>query len=399
MVSMGGPALDNDGEEVLERPKTGKKKTGIPNSSIIVVKPLPVRLTKKAQRNGAAKWTLKSLPAGSAEEFTNEVVPLARELAGTIPHPWDALGDAQVQAILDRVYPEKKYKVEDNAAWVDLLGYRLSDWRSGMAAQAVKAVEALIDAYEPASDEDSNEEANDDDEPDADFEGTEATPATEAVAAADIAVAGRSTSGASTPDAIVPTVEHALDTPEGVAAYAKWAVEPQPGGSMPFQWRTWGRKKSGFLQSALIAYTYAYHLACLHSIPGAYKKSTARPIGALLLAVQAVQRALQLWETGEYVNQNKKSEHFSSDIYTDYSVAVPAKHGQGKGIKTVRRATKYLSSVQLWDEQRWMDFTTAAEKYVELPTRRRGGTSSRSGSEAGDAVMLSDDDDIVIVSD
>ncbi|KAJ7666341.1 hypothetical protein B0H17DRAFT_1143122 [Mycena rosella] len=79
----------------------------------------------------------------------------------------------------------------------------------------------------------------------------------------------------------------------------------------------------------------------MQAIPSGYNESTERPIGALLLAVQAVHWVLQLWKTGEYVNQNKKADHFSSDIYADYSVALLGKGGKGKGIKTVRRVTKF----------------------------------------------------------
>jgi hypothetical protein len=41
-------------------------------------------------RGGAAKWTLKHLPDGTSSEFTDEVVPLAIELAGSLP-PWTKL--------------------------------------------------------------------------------------------------------------------------------------------------------------------------------------------------------------------------------------------------------------------------------------------------------------------
>ncbi|KAJ7820476.1 hypothetical protein B0H13DRAFT_1921238 [Mycena leptocephala] len=56
-------------------------------------------------------------------------------------------------------------------------------------------------------------------------------------------------------------------------------------------------------------------------------------------------------------------------------------------------ATKFLSSVQKWTEDQWKEVTVAAQEYVELPSRKRAQTSSRSGSEAGDDAMLSDDDE------
>ncbi|KAK7000739.1 hypothetical protein R3P38DRAFT_2797050 [Favolaschia claudopus] len=63
-------------------------------------------LTKKAVRGRNAKWTLKDLPPGTAEEFTAEVVPLVREKA-----------DAH---IIDRVYGKDKHEVKKDGAWAVL---------------------------------------------------------------------------------------------------------------------------------------------------------------------------------------------------------------------------------------------------------------------------------------
>ncbi|KAJ7433855.1 hypothetical protein FB451DRAFT_1419373 [Mycena latifolia] len=124
-----------------------------------------------------------------------------------------------------------------------------------------------------------------------------------------------------------------------------------------------------------------------------YKRLDAPPIGALLLSVQAVQRALQFWQTGVYVNPQKTANHFSIDNWGDSVIT----SGQKKD-KLVRRATKFMASVQKWDEDRWVELKAAASEWVELPGRKRGG-SSRSGSEAEDNAVLEEDDEIIILSD
>lgn len=130
-----------------------------------------------------------------------------------------------------------------------------------------------------------------------------ATPASGTTGAADSAPAGEATAT----DNAAPTVaKFTFDTPKGIAAFVAWALQVHEGGTMAFQWQTWGNgidKKvcalvtisygtdtqlQGFLQSHLIVYTYAYHLTCLATIPGSYTRLDAPPVGALLLCAQAV---------------------------------------------------------------------------------------------------------------
>ncbi|KAJ7454255.1 hypothetical protein FB451DRAFT_663044 [Mycena latifolia] len=196
---------------------------------------------------------------------------------------------------------------------------------------------------------------------------------------------------------IAPPKTFALDTPSGMAAYAAYVLEPHAkSGTMPFHWGTWGdgKKKSGFLQSDLILYTFAYHLTTLATIPGGFPRLSARPIGALLLSAQAVQRALQLWQTGVYVNSHKTANHFSSDNWGDMVQTTGPKKG-----KLFRRATKFVASVKEWEESVWDDLIAAASPFAEVPRKSRSGTASRSGSEAGDDTVISDDDEFIVLSD
>ncbi|KAJ7484307.1 hypothetical protein FB451DRAFT_1392871 [Mycena latifolia] len=107
------------------------------------------------------------------------------------------------------------------------------------------------------------------------------------------------------------------------------------------------------LQSHLIRYTFAYYLSCLAAIPGASPRSQAPAIGALLLSMQAVERALNLWKTGVYVNTHGHSTHFSVESWGD--CVGPADQLTGER-KLGRRATKYVTTVQKWKkEHQWDD--------------------------------------------
>ncbi|KAJ6600595.1 hypothetical protein DFH09DRAFT_1498321 [Mycena vulgaris] len=103
-----------------------------------------------------------------------------------------------------------------------------------------------------------------------------------------------------------------------------------------------------------------------------------------------VERELGFWTTGDYVNPGGPANYFSEDNWGDTTTVVQT--SQGKKKKLVRRATKYLSSVQKWDDTHW-------KTYIELPSRKRGQTACRSGSEAGDDRILSDDDAVMVLSD
>ncbi|KAJ6611675.1 hypothetical protein B0H10DRAFT_2437376, partial [Mycena sp. CBHHK59/15] len=160
MVKFGGLAIDDDVDEQIERaqPAQGKKR-GLPQNPIIKIAPAAPRpLTKKEQRNNAKKWSLPHLPRNTASQFTEEVIPLARELLGTLP-PWAVLTVKQVQEIVDKVYGAGKHIVLFDGPWFGLVAYRASDWRSGFGIQALKGIQALINMYQGADNSESDEEA------------------------------------------------------------------------------------------------------------------------------------------------------------------------------------------------------------------------------------------------
>ncbi|KAF7364483.1 hypothetical protein MVEN_00316600 [Mycena venus] len=290
MVTPGGPALDNDTKEHVERPKTGKNKKGAPTAPLIVIKSAPPKApTRKALRGGSAKWNRGHLPDDTAAEFNDEVVPLAYELVGTLP-PWARMTVKHVQGLVDRVYGEGEHVVTNDGPWFGLVGYSLDSWRNGLGAQSHKAMESFIENYESDSEEE---------EPGADRgDGIENTAPP----------SPGSTPTATDTDAVATAAKPTkfkFNTPEGRAAFVKWALQQhEASGTMAFHWKTWGNgvDKKGFLLNNMILHAFAYHLACLEEIPGRYERREARPEGALLMSMQSVERELGFWKTGDYVN-------------------------------------------------------------------------------------------------
>ncbi|KAJ6620529.1 hypothetical protein B0H10DRAFT_2188539 [Mycena sp. CBHHK59/15] len=363
MVKFGGPAIDDDVDEQIERaqPAQGKKR-GLPQNPIIKIAPTAPRpLTKKEQRNNAKKWSLPHLPRNTASQFTEEVIPLARELLGTLP-PWAVLTVKQVQEIVDKVYGAGKHIVLFDGPWFGLVAYRASDWRSGFGIQALKGIQALINMYQGADNSESDEEA--------------AGPLSDDPL-----------------DAAPKPAKFTFDTPEGIAAFVAWALQKHAEtGTMAFHWQTWGNgvDKKGLLQSHLIMYTFAHHLSALKTIPDLHKHLEAEPSGALLLSVQAVERALQFWTTGQQVVPPKTAGHFSVDHWGDIKTVVNNKK------VTQRRATQFLATVSNWDGVRWNDVREAASEWVEMKKR---ASSSRASSEAEGAMVSSEEEEVIILSD
>ncbi|KAJ7877131.1 hypothetical protein B0H13DRAFT_2347293 [Mycena leptocephala] len=363
MVAPGGPALDDDEEEQVERPQKGKKKKGIPTAPPIHIKPIaPKKVTGKAAHGGDSKWTLKHLPDNTADKFTYNVVPLAREQAGAgTLSPWSGLTVAQIQVIIDKVYGADKYTVVPGDMWCGLKGIKI-----------------YLDG-DDGEDEEEYEEGPVDGEYSADGTVPDPTP----------------------PAGAGPTVsKFDLKTSAGIAEFMEWSLElHKESGTMLFHWKQWGDgiDKQGLFQSDVILYVFAYHLSSLDTIPAKYPRLTTRPVAALLLAVQAVQRELQFWCTGVYNNPQPttRANWFSSEHWDDHTIANP--NPAGRKTKLVHRATKYLATVMKWDTAHWDDLEKAGREYIEPPSRRRA-TSSRSASEAGDD-MFSEDEDVIIVSD
>ncbi|KAJ6623230.1 hypothetical protein B0H10DRAFT_2187142 [Mycena sp. CBHHK59/15] len=378
MSQYGGPAVDDDENERLEHPApAGKgKKKGLPTDpGLKLVSAPPRHPTKKELRGNASKWTLEHLPRGTAGLFTSDVVPLARQLLGSL-EPWAKLSVAQIQDIVNLVFPPKEgergpvHVVTEEGPWWGLLQYRSHDWRNGFHTQADKGMRLLRTAEQ--SDDDSDE---DQEEPEQD-------------------PAAPSDSNEDPPASKKPR-SFKFDTPAGIADFVEWALQKHENGTMAFQWQQWGdgKVKKGFFLSYLVVYAYAYHLSILESIPIIYGRSTARPYGALLIAVQAVECNLLRWRTGTYTVQRAPPGEFSAENWGD----IKTRASKTKNAIT-RRATKFLSAVQKWDDERWEELRAAAAEWVDKKKVR--ASSSRGTSEVEDMEDTEDEEpEVIVLSD
>ncbi|KAJ6626822.1 hypothetical protein B0H10DRAFT_1996738 [Mycena sp. CBHHK59/15] len=360
MTQYGGPAVDDDEKEQLEHPvPAGKgKKKGLPMDTVLKITPIPTRRpTKKELRGNAKKWMLEHLPRGTASLFTSDVVPLARELLGSL-EPFEKLTLSQMQGIVNRVFLQKEgtpgvlYKVTEDGPWYGLLQYRSNDWRGGFAIQANKGMKALLKTHQKSNSDDESDEEGEEQHADND-ESNGGAPASE------------------------KPRPFGFDTPEGIAEFVEWALQTDEDSStMAFQWAQWGdgKVKKGFFLSYLVVYAYAYHLSILDSIPPGYTRSAAHPFGALLMAVQA-------WTV-------------PSGTAGEFSGRLP-----GGITKLTRRATKFLSVLKTWDDARWEQLREAAAQWLEIKKCRRGASSSRGTSEAEMEEIIKEDPEVIVVSD
>ncbi|KAJ7061322.1 hypothetical protein C8F01DRAFT_1139671 [Mycena amicta] len=357
MSKFGGPALDDNDNEIVEQPS--KRKMGLPKSD---------------------KWNLTDLPDGTQTKFTTEVVPLLRELVGTRP-AWDGASIKDVQVIVDRVFPGKKYMVVEKGPWYGPVGYRLSNWRNGFAAKAKEAVDSFMCPNE-AQDDDAGED--------------DAAP----------------TSDPAPDDALAdPTISPEEDknndiafdfkTKEGRRQFVEFALQKhmkngRETGTQAYQWKVWGNgeKREGVLMSYPILYTFSYHHALVEEIPSKYDDELYGPaaIGAIILSAQAVQRELQFWATGDYheptTATERKAAAFSADNWGDQIVT------ENGVTMHRRRAGKFIKALQAWPRDKWAPIYEEASSYVE-PKAKKAASSAASESEG----TVAEESDADITSD
>ncbi|KIM49896.1 hypothetical protein M413DRAFT_43621, partial [Hebeloma cylindrosporum] len=103
------------------------------------------RTQREARGGSGKKWKLEHLPKGTSEVFTNQLVPLAKSLAGSLS-PWEGLSREQVQELVDKIYGSAQYTVKDAPLdpWGPLLSYRLNNWRNGFGTKAAEALKRYI---------------------------------------------------------------------------------------------------------------------------------------------------------------------------------------------------------------------------------------------------------------
>ncbi|KAJ7278448.1 hypothetical protein C8J57DRAFT_1713271 [Mycena rebaudengoi] len=157
----------------------------------------------------------------------------------------------------------------------------------------------------------------------------------------------------------------------------------------PFHWKQWsdGVLKDGLFEGELIVYTFTAHLTAISCISPRYSThpTPPPPIGALILCIQAAERALRAWSTGTQVLLNKVSNHSSKDNWGDTT-----KERNGKHVKD-RCATKYVDTIiRAFNDAQWAAIHDTAGQWVE---KKKKMGSSRSSSMGVDMPGITSDED------
>ncbi|KAJ7861946.1 hypothetical protein B0H13DRAFT_2671772 [Mycena leptocephala] len=373
MVRSGGPAFDDDPNEHIEG-KQKKKKRGRPSESdyIQISKP-PKPPTLKEIRQGRDK-----LPSGASAKFKEVMTPLARVHMGHHEDPWEVFTDEQLELVMDKTYGEHDYNVKD-PVWHGLVAYRLTDWRNAIAHRGVDAVTSFLNTKREDQIEKEAEETQAADEEIHNDPGAILFPIP--------AERSLRTSFLTEDPAFNRDGSFNYTTREGIAAFVEYCLQEE-NHTAPYHWREWnnGVQKEGLFENDVILWTLAHHVMIMVPLPlDVYADSDYQhPIGALILCIQAVERALRAWSTGEFVMSSKSADHFSKDHYADTIKMV-------KGLqKKHKRSGKYVPTIRNFNDKQWESIFEITEAWVD---RKKKGRSSRSSSMDVDRIEIESDED------
>ncbi|KAJ7936187.1 hypothetical protein B0H13DRAFT_2453007 [Mycena leptocephala] len=333
MVRPGGPALDDDPHEYVEVGKK-KKKHGKPaQSDYIAISRPPKAPTLKDLRNGATKWTLDHLPEGARAKFRELMTPLAYVHMGQHPDPWGNFTDDETQSLI------------------------VKDFRIATTVSRTFRGRAWIEEQIKREEEQEAKDSEGTDDPDAD-------------------------------PAFTADGSFNFKTPEGIAAFVKFFTT-EVNHTCPFHWKRWGGgvEKEGLFENEIILYTFAYHIMTIVHLPSNIFPDSdyKHPIGALILCIQAVDRALRTWSTGEYIAPTgKSSSNFSKDHYADTTKMVSGQY------KKHKRSGKFVPTIENFDDAQWQSFFNITEKFVD---RTQKPSRSRSSSMDVDRLVIESDEE------
>ncbi|KAG6808816.1 hypothetical protein H0H92_002794 [Tricholoma furcatifolium] len=336
LVKMGG-IVDDDDDDKAERDalKTAshmpRERSAIPPSAVKIF-PGKTTITKTDLRGGAKKWNLDHLPNSSKtkSKFSNEVVPRAKQKVGTLA-PWANLSTKDLQHIIDVVYGKGVYTTEKSDVWHGLVSYRIQTWRNGFTAAADTAIDKYFKDPENYEIFKSSEERQ---------------------------------------RVVQWWLEYKGEKGEETAPYQfKKCVDSDDG----------PRRKSGFCQSPFIIETLANaHLQYIYSRPSADDPIEEKPIGAIILSLQAVEHILKQYETdGNKQVDNSREGEFSFNNYGDTWIR---EEQNGRLVDSYSyRATRYVATIKNFSKKHWKDLLGDANNILlELPKGR--GRKSRSSS-------------------
>ncbi|KAK2459268.1 hypothetical protein APHAL10511_008713, partial [Amanita phalloides] len=254
MFQYGGLVGDNETDQVKELAiKSNQKRAAKASGSYSMIKveanpEVPPKNMKEA-RNGDKNWKLTHLPDHTQTEslFKTIVMTEVHKKVGILK-PWAMLGVEDVQAIIEQTFPGKGYKVAEDNAWYQLMKACLESWHNHFVTNAMQTIKGLLES-----------------------------------------------NNLTTPESIVKEVKLHLDSTE-LKVTPEYTYK-----TFQYQWSQWNEdptQRRGFGQSDLVLYTFAVsHLTYLSKIE-IEDLMNERPIGALILLMQAVGWAFELWKMG-----------------------------------------------------------------------------------------------------
>ncbi|KAG6825657.1 hypothetical protein H0H92_002926 [Tricholoma furcatifolium] len=299
--------------------------------------------TKTELRGGSKKWNENHLPAGAKEHFKSEVGLMAKERTGILS-PWANLSSDDLQDIVDEVYWSGTYTVEMGDAWHGL------NWCNTFAGAVMEAVKRTLEDLNSFED-----------------------------AAARLV-------------AVNFWLDFCGEKDEEITPYQfKKCVEGQDK-----KWHTKLRDSSyyfGFRQSPLIIETFANaHFQWMQN-PQAGGPADEKPIGALILSLQAQDYNMKWTDISHRwsmpFESMKKMEIVAKDL----------RHIKGRQTERfIHRATRYMVPMKQLTERHWKSiYSDMQDISNEKPrNQRKARGSSQMTSEADHEIFKKD---FVIKSD
>ncbi|KAK2467395.1 hypothetical protein APHAL10511_000630 [Amanita phalloides] len=222
--------------------------------------------------------------------------------------PWGNLNITTIQAIVDQIYGISKYEVTEDGPWFGLVTQCLQTWWNNIATKASEVIKHFI-----------NDHKDD------------------------------------------------LTTKELIGDQIEAYLQRKPvylGSKLytyAYQWAEWnnGINSKGFGEGVLVLSTFANgYLAQLGQFDEGLENE--KPVGALILAMQAVGWALEQWKTSELLVNKDKLNHFSADNYND----IKKKDDNSKKTICIHHVTVFVRSLHELSTVHWKMIISSAHEYL-----------------------------------
>ncbi|GLB37951.1 hypothetical protein LshimejAT787_0410020 [Lyophyllum shimeji] len=293
-------------------------------------------IAKIRQKKPGERYRHKDLPPETAERFSKLVLPMACDSVAALP-PWESPTDEELADLWNLVFKDTHPVTVDLRAGSlflvikPLIKHGISQWLTKFAKAGVKALEAEYKRR-----------------------------------------------GLATTAEQAELVASLLGDAEDIESKKR-----------PFLWDSVyddpNAEKSGLFQGRLVAHVFLEHLITVQSLPNQYRVQEP-PIGALILAIQAVHRALLYSINGTFTAPARKGDReFSKQNWGDCKV----ESANGK-IRTLKRSTVFLKRIKNLSDVQWADIKQAALNMQRGPPPQKAVTLDEEGS---DGEPSADDDD------